>query len=70
MWIINIVFLLNPFKILNYQSRVYFLNLLKKMIFFEKSPNNFQIAFFSLIIASCAQPFNDFAFTACSVIYG
>lgn len=67
MWIVNIIFMLNPFKILNSESRAYFLNLLKEMLISPFCPMNSRILFFTLMIGSFAQPFNDFAFTICSL---
>jgi len=69
MWIINIVFLLNPFKIMNYEGRRYFLKLFVKTILTLFRPMNMNIFFLAIIIGSFVQPFSDFAFTICQVAY-
>lgn len=69
MWGINIVFMLNPFKILNYHSRVYFMNILLKNLQLLWRPMNFNLFFLGMIMGSFAQPMNDFAFTACQFFY-
>jgi hypothetical protein len=70
MWGINICFMLNPFKVLNYNSRWYFINLLKKFLMCLFIPMNFNIFFIGMVLGSCAQPMNDLAFTACMVVRG
>lgn len=69
MWIINIVFLLNPFKVLNYEGRRYFLKLIYKFIMTLFIPMNMNIFFVAIIIGSFVQPFSDFAFTVCKAAY-
>ena len=69
MWIINIVYILNPFKILNYHSRIYFLYLLCKNLICPFKPINMNIFFLGIIIGSFAQPMNDLVFTICSLRY-
>ena len=69
MWIINIVYMLNPFKILNYHSRKYFLYLLCKNLLCLLRPMNLNILFVAIIIGSMAQPMNDLVFTLCSLRY-
>lgn len=68
MWIINCCFIFNPFKILNYNSRFYFLYLLKKIALSPFYPMNFRIFFMTMIIGSFAQPINDLTFTISSFV--
>jgi len=69
MWIINICYILNPFKILNYHSRKYFVYMLWKNLICPFRPMNLNIFFLGLIIGSMAQPMNDLIFTLCSLKY-
>ncbi len=69
MWIINIVFLLNPFKVLNYEGRKYFLILIYKFFMTLFCPMNMNIFFVAIIVASFVQPFSDFAFSVCKIAY-
>lgn len=68
MWLINVVFLINPFKIFNYQSRVYFMYMFKKVLISPFQPMNLKIFFTTTILSSFAQPLNDFSFTISSLI--
>jgi hypothetical protein len=68
MWLLNVIFILNPFRILNYQSRLYFLYMLKKVAISPFRPMNLKIFFTTTIISSFAQPLNDFSFTIFSLI--
>lgn len=65
MWIINIVFLLNPFRILNYEGRRYFIRLFIRVLLTFFFPMNANLFFMGIIIGSFVQPFSDLAFTAC-----
>lgn len=67
MWIIDIVYVINPFKVLNYHSRFYFLSLIKKVGISPFNPMNMRILFVTFIIGSFAQPLNDLAFTISSL---
>ena len=69
MWIINVVFMLNPLKILNWQSRRYFIYMFAKNLICPLRPMNMNIFFLGLIIGSFAQPMNDLAYTLCSLKY-
>lgn len=69
MWIINTAFFLNPFKVLNYNSRFYFLYLIKKVIVSPFNLMNMRIFFITMILGSFAQPLNDFIFTISSLAY-
>jgi hypothetical protein len=69
-WLINILFLLNPFKILNYDGRVYFLKLFGKVLISLFRPMNLNILLVALMMGSFVQPFSDFAFTVCQLCYG
>ena len=69
MWGANIAFMLNPFKVLNYHSRIYFMDVLFKNLKLLFRPINFNLFLLGMIMGSCAQPLNDFAFTACQLIY-
>ena len=69
MWIINLVYLFNPLKILNYHSRKYFIYMFYKNIICLFRPMNLNIFFLALIIGSMAQPMNDLIFTLCSLKY-
>jgi hypothetical protein len=69
MWIINIAYILNPFQILNYHSRKYFVYMLWKNLICPFRPMNLNIFFLGLIIGSFAQPMNDLIFTICSLRY-
>lgn len=68
MWLINIAFLLNPFKMLNYQSRIYFIYMFKKVLISPFRPMDLRILFLTTIISSFAQPINDFAFTISTLV--
>jgi ABC-type long-subunit fatty acid transport system fused permease/ATPase subunit len=65
MCIINIVFLLNPFKILNYEGRRYYLTMLGKFMISFFRPMNMNIYAFATTIGSFVQPFSDFSYTVC-----
>lgn len=67
MWLINFAYLLNPFKILNHHSRFFFLTLFKKFVLSPFNPMTPSIVFFTIMIGSFAQPFNDFIFTVSSI---
>jgi hypothetical protein len=67
MWAINMSFLLNPFKVLNYEGRRYFLKLFYKCVISICKPMNDNIFFLSIIIGSFVQPFSDFAFFVCQI---
>ena len=69
MWGINIAFMLNPFKILNYHTRIYFMDVLLKNLQLLWRPMNLNLFLVGMIMGSCAQPLNDFAFTSCQLIY-
>jgi hypothetical protein len=69
MWIINIAFLFNPFRVLNYEGRRYFLILFGKVLLSLFRPMNMNIFFLAIIVGSFVQPFSDFAFTACQAVY-
>jgi hypothetical protein len=69
MWGVNLVYLLNPFKVLNYEGRRYFLTLLWKFMMSLFRPMNMNIFFVAIIIGSFVQPFSDFAFTFCQAVY-
>jgi hypothetical protein len=69
MWIINVVFMLNPLKVFNYHSRMWFIYMLWRFVKTVVAPMNMSIFFISIILASCAQPVNDMAFTLCSLRY-
>ena len=69
MWGINIVFMLNPIKILNYHTRIYFMDILLKNLQLMWRPINFNLYFLGLVMGSFAQPINDFSFTACQLIH-
>ena len=68
-WIINIAFLLNPFKIMNYNGRKYFLVLFWKFVISIFRPMTVNLVFLSVTIGSFVQPFSDFAFTVCQGVY-
>lgn len=67
MWIINTAFFLNPLKVLNYNSRFYFLTLIKKILLSPFNLMNMLIFFVTMILGSFAQPLNDFIFTLSSL---
>ena len=67
MHLINLCFLLNPTKTLNYHSRKWFLSLLAKFAITLFIPMNFNIFLVSLRLASMPQPLNDLVFTVCSL---
>ena len=69
MWGINIAFMLNPFKILNYHTRIYFMDVLLKNLQLLWRPMNLNLFLVGMIMGSCAQPLNDFTFTSCQLIY-
>ena len=69
MWLINIAFMLNPFKVMNWQSRKYFLYMFAKNLVCLFTKMNMNIFFLGLIIGSFAQPMNDMTFTLCSLKY-
>jgi hypothetical protein len=69
MWVINLVFLLNPLKVLNYEGRRYFLVLFAKFLASLFRPMNMNIFFVAIIVGSFVQPFADFAFTVCQAAY-
>lgn len=68
-WIFNIVFILNPFKVLNYQARRYFLIMVFKVLASPFFDFTFSAFFVSLVIGSWTQPFSDFSYTICKAIY-
>lgn len=69
MWMINLLFLLNPLKIMNYEGRRYFVSLLAKVFVSIFRPMNLNIFLVAMIMGSFVQPFTDLAFTACSLAY-
>lgn len=68
-WVINIIFLLCPLRILNYEGRRYFLILFGKFLASLIRPMNMNIFFVAIVVGSFVQPFSDFAFTLCQVVY-
>lgn len=70
MWGINFAFLFNPFKILNYEGRRYFIKLFAQVVVSIFRPMDMNIFFLAIIIGSMVQPFSDTSYTICSVIYG
>ena len=69
MWLINIAFMLNPLKVMNWKSRKYFLYMFAKNLVCLFTKMNMNIFFLGLIIGSFAQPMNDMVFTLCSLKY-
>lgn len=69
MWLINIAFVLNPFRILNYEGRRYFLKTFLKVLTSFISQIGLNTNFFVLIMISYTQPFSDFIFTILSLVY-
>lgn len=67
MWVINLVYLINPIKVLNYHSRMYFLMLVAKNLISPLRPMNLNIFLMAMILASYVQPFNDLVFTICTL---
>lgn len=67
MWLINLIYFINPLKILNYQSRRYFRNLLWKNFICLFYPMNMNIFLLAIVISSFTQPFNDLTFTICTL---
>lgn len=68
-WIFNIVFLLNPFKIINYEGRRYYVTVFLKLMIAPFRSFNFRIYLLSLLFSSWTQPFSDFSYTICKAIY-
>jgi len=70
MWLINIVFMLNPFKVMNYDSRKYFLSIIWQILLSYVTHCSINVYINTIVMGSWVQPFSDLYFTTCVLIHG
>jgi len=70
MWIINVVFMINPVKVLNYSSRKFFVSLIIQAFLSFVINCNFNRMTITKMFSSWTQPVGDLYFTLCVATQG